>query len=94
MATGQSSDASCAFCRHFLAEAGALEEALPGLVAMSSAYSAARADTGLCRFHGTFRRPADCCRDYEGNVPAQADEFSASCFETRVRARTPDGSDR
>jgi hypothetical protein len=73
MATGQSSDAACAACRHFLADAAALERFFPGLTAMSSAYSAARADTGLCRIHNTFRRSADSCRDYEQNIPAQAD---------------------
>jgi hypothetical protein len=72
MATGQGSDFVCAACRHFLADAAALERCFPGLTAMSSAYSAARADTGLCQIHNTFRRSGDGCRDYEQNVPAQA----------------------
>jgi hypothetical protein len=73
MATGQSSDAACAACRHFLADAAALERFFPGLTAMSSAYSAARADTGLCQIQNAFRRSTDCCRDYEQDVSAQAD---------------------
>ena len=36
-------------CRHFLADAAALERCFPGLTAMSSAYSAARADTGFAK---------------------------------------------
>jgi hypothetical protein len=55
-----------------LAEAAALERILPGLSAMSSAYGASRADSGLCRIHEVFRRPADGCADHAPNVPIAA----------------------
>jgi hypothetical protein len=55
-----------------LADPAALERFFPGLTAMSSAYSAARADTGLCRVHNRFRRSADTCADYEQKVPTVA----------------------
>jgi len=59
-------------CRHFLADPAALERFFPGLTAMSSAYSAARADTGLCQVHNRFLRSDDTCADYEPKVPALA----------------------
>jgi hypothetical protein len=55
-----------------LADAAALERFFPGLTAMSSAYSAARADTGLCQFHNGFRRAGDSCDEHEQKVPAHA----------------------
>jgi hypothetical protein len=65
MPIGQSSKAACAACRHFVADADTLERLVPGLTAMASAHSAARADTGLCQIDGRFRRPTDSCGDYE-----------------------------
>jgi len=55
-----------------MADAAALERFFPGLAAMSSAYSAARADTGLCQIHNAFQRSTDSCRDYEQTFPAEA----------------------
>jgi len=55
-----------------LADPAALERFFPGLTAMSSAYSAARADSGLCQLHNRFRRSADTCNDYEPKIPALA----------------------
>jgi hypothetical protein len=70
MPTGQSSDAFCATCRHFVADAGALEHLFPGLTAMASAYSAARGDSGLCQIHDRFCRPDDSCSTYEQQATA------------------------
>jgi hypothetical protein len=49
-------------------EAAALERAVPGLAVLASAYSAARADSGICRIDGIFRRPTDSCAAYESRM--------------------------
>jgi len=44
----------CRDCRHFRNGAAALEAALPGLRTLSSAYSAVRAEDGLCAVHDRY----------------------------------------
>jgi hypothetical protein len=56
---------ACARCRSFVAEAAALERAVPGLNILSSAYGAVRAHTGLCERHGTFVTASQCCADFQ-----------------------------
>jgi hypothetical protein len=53
---------SCAACRFFTGAPAALERAIPGFNALSSAYGSVRADTGLCERHNivTAARSAAC----------------------------------
>jgi len=58
----------CGVCRFFTGAPAALERAVPGLNALSSAYGSVRADTGLCERHDVFvtaRSPA--CPQFESN---------------------------
>ena len=49
---------TCRDCRHFTDQAADLERLVPGLRILSSAYSAVRADNGVCLRHDEIRRPA------------------------------------
>jgi hypothetical protein len=51
----------CANCRHFAADARMLEQALPGLKAMSSAYASVRSDDGLCGLHERYLHAGSSC---------------------------------
>lgn len=42
----------CVSCTHFHDDPAQVERALPGLVALSSAYASVRAQDGLCVEHG------------------------------------------
>jgi len=52
----------CGACRFFTGTPAALEQAVPGLNILSSAYGSVRADTGLCERHAVFTtaRTAAC----------------------------------
>ena len=55
----------CGACRHFIGEAAALEQAVPGYNILSSAYGSVRAHTGLCQLHDTFvTTVARICSDF------------------------------
>lgn len=51
----------CGNCPHYLAEAAALESALPGLNILSSAFGSVRDETGLCRRFEIFVVPTTGC---------------------------------
>jgi hypothetical protein len=46
--------AHCAACVHFRDDADFIEQALPGLSALSSARGSVRADDGICQRHDRF----------------------------------------
>jgi hypothetical protein len=55
---------TCRDCRFFLSEPRALEQALPGLNILSSAYGAVRAGTAICGRRDIFITPAPACSDF------------------------------
>jgi len=65
--------AACGRCRHFLKIPAALEAALPGLRALSSAYAAVRADDGLCRLHDRYLAATFSCDRFEASVRSLSD---------------------
>jgi hypothetical protein len=54
----------CERCVHCVAGPAELEELLPGLRILSSAYGASRGDTAFCRLHNRFFRPGPACPGY------------------------------
>ena len=60
--------ASCRQCRFFTGEPAALEQAIPGLNILSSAFGSARADTGLCRRRDVLLVPAPACADFQSRA--------------------------
>ncbi len=56
--------AGCGDCRHFGNSAAAVEQALPGLVSLGSAYAAVRADDGICRVHQRYVSASSICASH------------------------------
>jgi len=56
--------ATCRDCRYFIAEPRLLEEAIPGLGILSSAFGSVRADTALCDHDGVFITAMLACRNF------------------------------
>jgi hypothetical protein len=56
----------CEKCLHCEASPAELEELLPGLRILSSAYGASRGDTAFCRLHNRFFRPGPACPEFFG----------------------------
>ncbi len=54
----------CLDCRFFSNDPDRVEEAIPGLTILSSAYASVRADAGVCSRHEIFLPPWNCCRDF------------------------------
>jgi len=52
---------SCWECSFFVNDPGELEQAVPGLNILSSAFGSVRADTGLCSATQTFVTPIPAC---------------------------------
>jgi hypothetical protein len=57
--------ACCANCRHFAADARMLEQTMPGLRTMSSAYASVRSDDGLCGLHDRYLHAGSSCGSIE-----------------------------
>ena len=55
----------CANCRHFVADAQMLEQVLPGLKTMSSAYASVRSGDGLCGLHERYLHAGSSCASIE-----------------------------
>jgi len=68
-AEGSMRQNTCRDCRHFTIEPLRLEEAIPGLRILSSAFGAVRADTALCDHDGTFITPMPACRHFLAKDP-------------------------
>ncbi len=58
--------ARCGGCRHFEDDPRALEAALPGLAALSSAQASVRGDDGLCAVHDRFTSARNVCSAFAG----------------------------
>ena len=55
----------CLNCKFFNNEPDRVEQAFPGLTALSSAYASVRADAGLCSRHDLFLSPWHQCQDFQ-----------------------------
>ena len=58
-------NASCRQCVHFVNEPEELENIIPGLSIVSSAYGSVRADTAYCRFKDIFLTPILACHAFK-----------------------------
>jgi hypothetical protein len=57
----------CLNCKFFNNEPEQVEQAFPGLTALSSGYASVRADAGICSRHELFLAPWYRCRDFQIN---------------------------
>jgi hypothetical protein len=64
--------ARCGNCRHFCAAALRLEQQLPGLRTLGSAFGSVRAGDGLCGLHERYLSPSACCRRHQSAAPSRA----------------------
>jgi len=55
---------TCRDCRYFRSDPRWLENELPGLNALSSAYGAARGEAGICTKRDLYLAPDIQCRDF------------------------------
>ena len=55
---------TCASCRFFDADPARLEQAIPGLTSMGSAYAAVRSDDGLCLRHDRYLGSRSHCPEH------------------------------
>ena len=58
---------TCRDCKFFIVEPHQLEEAIPGLRILSSAYGAVRADTAICDYDGVFITAMPACQHFRPN---------------------------
>jgi hypothetical protein len=56
--------ARCAACLYFANEARIVEAAMPGILALGSAFAAVRADDGLCSLHERYISDRACCGSF------------------------------
>jgi hypothetical protein len=56
---------ACRFCRHFRNDPSFLEEHIPGLASLSSAFASVRSDDGLCLRHDTLQSAGSVCPCFE-----------------------------
>ena len=62
----------CGACRHFQRGGQSVEQALPGLAALSSGHGASRADDGLCMRHDRLLRASASCGLFEARETSAA----------------------
>ncbi len=55
---------TCQDCRHLIIQPDRLEQAIPGLNILSSAYGCVRGETGLCQRHDKFTTARSTCPDF------------------------------
>jgi hypothetical protein len=55
--------AGCRNCAHFNADPAMIEQAYPGLTALSSGYASVRDEDGLCNYHQIYLSANDSCAD-------------------------------
>ena len=59
---------TCRECGLFVHDSEKLEQALPGLNILSSAFGSVRADTGICQASETLITPRLACADFRAAV--------------------------
>ena len=72
----QNKQTRCLNCKYFNNDPDHVEQAIPGLTSLSSAYASVRADAGICGLHDLFLSPWTRCRDFQPNkrfqIPGRA----------------------
>lgn len=63
-------DASCAGCTSFRNDADHLEQAFPGLTALSSGRGSVRSTDGICARHDLYLPSIARCNDYRARATA------------------------
>lgn len=58
-------NASCMQCAYFVIAPDELEQLIPGLNIVSSAYGSVRAETGYCRCNDVFVTPTEACAGFK-----------------------------
>lgn len=61
--------AGCAQCANLVIAPKELEDLLPGLNIVSSAYGSVRADTAYCKARDVFLVPATACPEFKDREP-------------------------
>ena len=61
---------NCWQCANFVVAPGEIEDLIPGLNIVSSAYGSVRADTGYCTFQDIFLVARDVCPGYKVKAAA------------------------
>ncbi len=61
---GEDGPGDCRWCREFLDDPQALEDALPGIYILSSAWGSTRGNSGICRVTGRFQQPQPACAHF------------------------------
>ncbi len=54
----------CAGCRYFCNDPNFLENAIPGLYSMSSAFASVRRDDGVCSMHERYLSARSSCAEF------------------------------
>ncbi len=62
---GSKTQGRCLNCQFFDNDPQRVEQAFPGLIALSSAYASVRADAGICSRHELFLAPWNRCQDFQ-----------------------------
>ena len=61
---------TCRSCTHFRNDPAYLEQAIPGIRSMGSAWASVRGDDGLCEHRGCYLSARAWCADYRERTPA------------------------
>ncbi len=56
----------CQHCAHFKNNPAAIEEAYPGLTALSSGFASVRHHDGFCNHHQYYLSALDSCKEFMG----------------------------
>jgi hypothetical protein len=65
---------NCASCAYFCDTPARIEEQIPGLTCMGSAYASVRSTDGICTLHGRYLAGTSSCASH-----TRADTDSAIC---------------
>lgn len=60
----------CQHCTHFNNDPAAIEEAYPGLTALSSGFASVRHQDGFCNLHQYYLSALDSCKQFMGEEEA------------------------
>jgi len=61
----QTGEGTCAGCVHLICDPAEFEDALPGILILSSGQGDSRGDQGLCRVHQRLLTPGMTCGRFE-----------------------------
>ncbi|MBN1606533.1 MAG: hypothetical protein JW940_07855 [Polyangiaceae bacterium] len=61
----------CGCCREFVDDPAVLEQELPALLILSSAYGDTRGNQGICAVHECWVTPTLSCSGFRPRVPGQ-----------------------